>query len=148
MNYMWALIQNGIVVNKVLASDSDPKDSAFTWIKCSSDVGPGWAYDGNSFSPPTPTSPPSVPLNQQYNQIEYGQMLVDQLSEMNNSRGLTSSQMFSMAQNFGTFFILLQTGALQTFLDNLALVPVDGIIITNDLVSFFTNAIQNYLRGS
>lgn len=48
----WALIVNG-VVDMIVEQDSQPQISG-VWVECSASVGPGWLYDGNTFSPPPP----------------------------------------------------------------------------------------------
>jgi hypothetical protein len=48
----WASIRNG-VVDMVVEQDTQPQ-IAGTWVECSSEVGPGWLYDGSTFSPPLP----------------------------------------------------------------------------------------------
>lgn len=51
----YALIQNYIIVNIVIASDSDPQDPSYIWVNISS-LNPlpsiGWTYNGNTFSNP------------------------------------------------------------------------------------------------
>lgn len=129
-------------------------DGSFTWVPVSqyhpvditnrTDVEIGTLYDGTNFSNPTPVI---VPLNQQHTPQEFGQILINELSSMNSQRGLSSSQILTMANNFAGFFILLQTGALQSFLDNIGSVSIDGEIITSDVIGFFQNSIGNYLGG-
>lgn len=53
----WALIE-GNVVNMVVKQDTQPEVNG-TWVECPADVGPGWLYDGVSFTPPPP--PPIEP---------------------------------------------------------------------------------------
>lgn len=144
----YALIQNGMVVNTVLANTTDPKSSNYTWIDITS-MNPqpcvGWSYSGSTFAAPTP--PAALPLNQQYNAADYGQMLINQFTASNTQRDLTSAQLFTLASNLSPFYILLQCGSLQAFLDNLSSVPVDGVMITTAIISQFQSAIQAYLAG-
>jgi len=53
----WALIE-GNVVNMVVKQDTQPEVNG-TWVECPYEVGPGWLYDGVSFTPPPP--PPVEP---------------------------------------------------------------------------------------
>jgi hypothetical protein len=57
---MWCKIQNGVVMNTVVASDSDFKDPAYIWVKPSSLYGSdgnpitiGSLYDGANFTTPS-----------------------------------------------------------------------------------------------
>jgi hypothetical protein len=57
---MWAVIQNGVVVNTVVASDSDYKDPNYTWVKVTNLYGSdgnaistGSLYDGVNFTTPS-----------------------------------------------------------------------------------------------
>lgn len=94
-----------------------------------------------------PESPASLPLNQQYSAADYGQMLINQFTISNTQRDLTSGQLFTMATNLSPFYILLQCGSLQAFLDNLSSVPIDGVMITTAIISGFQSAIDAYLAG-
>ena len=55
MEKIWALIIEGLVVNCVIASVEDSKDSQYTWVDIT-DLDPrpcsGWAYDGTNFTAP------------------------------------------------------------------------------------------------
>jgi hypothetical protein len=48
----WALIKNG-VVDMIVEQDTQPQIAGM-WVECSNQVGPGWLYDGSTFSPPPP----------------------------------------------------------------------------------------------
>lgn len=48
----WALIVNS-VVSMVVEQDTQPQ-IAGVWVECPNYVGPGWLYDGSTFSPPPP----------------------------------------------------------------------------------------------
>jgi hypothetical protein len=94
-----------------------------------------------------PEAAPTLPLNQQYSTADYGQMLINQFTASNTQRDLTSDQLFSLASSLGPFYILLQCGSLQAFLDNLSSVPVDGTVITTAIITQFQAAINAYLAG-
>jgi hypothetical protein len=52
---VYALIQNGIVVNTVLAGVNDAKDPAYLWLDITSltpEPGIGWTYDNGVFTAP------------------------------------------------------------------------------------------------
>jgi hypothetical protein len=66
---------------------------------------------------------------------------------LNVSRSLTGTQLFSLASNLFPFYILLQCGSLQAFLDNISSIPVDGVMITSAIITQFQTAIQAYLAG-
>lgn len=53
---MWARIENGAVAE---ITDKDPKGRfhpSIEWVACNEHVAPGWAYDGETFSPPAAAS--------------------------------------------------------------------------------------------
>lgn len=52
------LIDN--VVHLVIESDTDPDGINGEWVACGN-AGPGWAYDGITFTPPVPPTPPADP---------------------------------------------------------------------------------------
>lgn len=147
----YALVKNGVVVNTIVA-DADfialIQSQYDHCVQITNEPGSpsmGWTYDGTSFSPPTPPTP--LPLNQQYTQAQYGQMLIAEFTAGNAQRGLTSAELFSLASNLGPYYILLQTGSLQTFLDEIGNIPVDGTVITSTTVATFQGAIEAYLGG-
>ena len=145
---LYAKISSGIVVNTQMCESTDVFDPSFTWIDISSvtpQPGIGWTYNGTTFTAPTP--PATLPLNQQYDAATYGQMLIDQFTASNSQRGMTSTQLFQLASNLGPFYILLQCGSLQAFLDNLSSVPVDGVMITTAIITQFQEACEAYLAG-
>jgi len=145
---IFALIQNEVIVNIVLASPGDPHDANYIWIDITNVVPMpdiGWTYNSGNFVVPITSALRS--LNQQYTPAQYGQYLIDQFTTMNTQRNLTSAQLFALAQSLGPFYILLQCGSLQAFLDNMSSIPVDGVVITTDIVNQFQTAIQAYLNG-
>ena len=149
---LMALILNGVVVNTVSwdGVSSWTPDPSYTVVNVTSQpqVAIGWSYDGTNFTAPiAPPSPPPLPLNQQYTASEYGQYLIDQFTAVNTQRNLTSAALFGLALNLGPFYILLQCGSLQAFLDSLSNIPVDGTVITTAIVTQFQTAIQAYLAG-
>jgi hypothetical protein len=64
MTNRYAIIENGIVVNVVVA-DAEIS-SANGWIECLT-AGPGWKYDGTTFIEPDPivVSEPVAPAKEQ-----------------------------------------------------------------------------------
>lgn len=151
---IYAQILSGSVQNLIVLTDTSliPSFSAgfdyFIEIDTLTPMpGIGWSYDGTNFTAPTPPSSPPAPLNQQYTPQQYGQLLIDEFTEENKQRQLTSSQVFSLAQSLAPYYILLQCGSLEAFLDNLPNIPVDGTIITNAIITTFYNAVNAYLSG-
>lgn len=150
----YAKIANGLVVNIQLLDPQDPQDPNFVWddidgksCQDGTAIQIGCTFNGTIYTSPVITPPPTLPLNQQYTKIEFGQLIIDQFTQANGARGLTSDQYMQIATNFGPFFILLQTGALQTFLDEIAKVPVDGVLVTSDMISMLEQPLQAYLAG-
>jgi len=148
---MYALIKNGVVVNVIVADANfialiqSQYDSCVVITNNPGDPGIGWTYDGTNFAPPTPPAP--LPLNKQYTPMQFGQMLIDEFTAANTSRGLTSEQLFALASALGPFYILLQCGSLQAFLDNSSTIPVDGVVITSGIIAQFQGACSAYLSG-
>lgn len=59
MNNRYAIIENGLVVNVVVAEPEYA--SAQGWVECP-EAGPGWLYDGQTFTaPPPPSAPEPAP---------------------------------------------------------------------------------------
>ena len=55
MSEVWAMIQNGAIINTIIASDSDIKDQNYIWINITNIVpmpSIGWTYDGSNFNGP------------------------------------------------------------------------------------------------
>jgi len=55
MEKIWALIIDGLVVNCIIASEIDAKDSQYTWVDITNldpRPSPQWTYDGTNFSAP------------------------------------------------------------------------------------------------
>lgn len=50
MDNRYAIIENGVVTNVVLADSTFAEEQG--WIAAPDDVGPGWLWDGNNFIPP------------------------------------------------------------------------------------------------
>lgn len=54
----WALVENGKVVNVVVADGDYQAPTGVTAVDATdSRVGPGWTYDGNAFAPPPEPEP-------------------------------------------------------------------------------------------
>lgn len=53
----WALVQGGAVVS-VVEQDYQPQVAGH-WVECTS-AGPGWCFDGASFTAPTTSAPRSI----------------------------------------------------------------------------------------
>jgi hypothetical protein len=51
----YAIIENGLVTNVVLADEAFAAEQG--WVECP-DAGPGWTYDGSTFTEPAPTPDP------------------------------------------------------------------------------------------
>lgn len=52
---LFAMIQDGLVVNTVMANSEDEQDPAYLWVdisEVSPTPGVGWSYDGTDFIPP------------------------------------------------------------------------------------------------
>lgn len=157
---VYAQIKGGVVVNTIVLNDTSLTsqfsagfDALIQIDNLNPMPGISWRYGGSNysgpnFSAPVLPAPPTIPLNQQYAPSDYGQMLIDQFTALNQERGLTSTQLFTLAANLGPFYILLQCGSLQAFLDNLSSVPVDGVMITTAIITQFQTAVQAYLNGN
>lgn len=58
-NMRYAIIENGVVVNVVVADVEFASQQG--WIECP-EAGPGWLYDGQTFTaPPPPPAPEPAP---------------------------------------------------------------------------------------
>lgn len=102
----------------------------------------GDSWDGVNFSAPV-----ALPLNQQYTPVQFGNLMIHNFSDLNAARGLTSSQTLQLAGDLNAYFICLQLGKLQTVLDTLGDIPVDGVLITNAIIAQFHGALTAYLTG-
>lgn len=56
MSNRYAIIQNGVVTNVVVADAEYAAQNG--WIACP-DAGPGWGYDGQAFTAPPPAPEPA-----------------------------------------------------------------------------------------
>src|SRR5271165_1689723 len=128
-NSVYAQVLKNTIVNTIVLNDpsliplfSDGYQYFVEIDQLDPEPGIGWAYDGQKFSPPPPIQ---LPLNQQYTESEFGQFILDQLNSTFNDPKYTSQQLFQLVQATQTYYILLQTGSLQTFLDNIGNIPVD-----------------------
>ena len=155
---VFAQINNNVVVNTIVLDDmsllplfqSDPSGNPYDSVLQIDYVFPqpgiSWTFDGIRFNPPVVPQLPQ-PLNIQYDPPTFGQLLINQFTASNSQRGMTSTQLFTLAQSLGPFYILLQCGSLQAFLDNISLIPIDGVMITTDIIAQFQGAVQAYLAG-
>src|SRR5690606_11595842 len=75
---MWARIEGDRVAE---ITDIDPAGRfhpSLVWVGCSSDVAPGWHYDGTSFVPPSIVAPEPAPtVYPQFSALE----MLDQFTE-------------------------------------------------------------------
>ena len=64
MNNRYAIIENGVAVNVVVADAELAAQNG--WIACP-DAGPGWKYDGTNFTEPDPVAvePAPAPTKEQ-----------------------------------------------------------------------------------
>lgn len=138
----------GRTITKTIANDGSVTYST-QHISIHYDVPPGDDVALHSFEKMMPEGyvAPAVPLNTQYNAQEFGQYLIDEFTTSNAQRNLTSDQLYALAQSLGPFYILLQTGSLQSFLDEIHNIPVDGTVITSAIIDLFRNAVAAYLAG-
>jgi hypothetical protein len=88
---IYAVIQNGVVINTQVLMSTDVQDPQFTWIVITNLVpqpGIGWSYDGQNFtSPPVkpPTPPTPVQVQVQVSDPTTQQVLTDLLYyQLNN----------------------------------------------------------------
>jgi hypothetical protein len=149
----WALPndQYGRTVSMVTQSGNDVytvtgTGSSFT-VSYPHGTSQSQAYSSINAHAPAGYVPAAPLLSQTMTPAQYGQYLIDQFTAGNAQRGLTTSQLFSLAQTLGPYYILLQTGALESFLANIGNIPVDGIVITNATITQFQQAIQGYEAG-
>lgn len=55
MARIWAMVQDGMVINTIMASDDDYKDPDYLWVDLTGvdpQPGIGWTYDGSTLSQP------------------------------------------------------------------------------------------------
>jgi hypothetical protein len=152
MNY--AQIANGSIQNVIVLEDDSLLDhftQGFDFLIPLDELDPtpqiGWLYDGTNFTAPAPVVPPIVPLNTQVTAVEFGIKLMQMLAVYNVERGLTSAQRLQLAQALGPFAVMIQSGDLQGFVDVSVGIPVDGTLVTQELIDGFDNAITSYLAG-
>lgn len=71
---IYAVIQNGVIVNTQVLTNIDFQDPQFTWIIITNLIPQpsiGWTYDGKNFTPPPPPNiPPPTVLKAQVNVSE------------------------------------------------------------------------------
>ena len=138
----------GTVVNTILASPTDQFDLNFTWVDMTNltpTPGIGWTYNGTNFI--TPPQPPVLPLNQQYDNFQFGQYIIQQFANYNKARGLTTSQNLQLASIFAAAFELAEVGDIADLLVVMQGIIVDGTIVTQTLITEFVSLLNQYLTG-
>ncbi len=74
----------------------------------------------------------------------HGQEIINLFCE--STLNLSSNQILQVIQIFQPYYLLLQIGALQAFLDESVNIPIDGTLITSALVSSLQSMAQNYIN--
>lgn len=82
----YAIIENGVVVN--VAEAKAAFAASMGWVKIDPLAGIGWAYDGETFTPPPPPTP-TVPESVDRRQILTGLALVGWITEAEAEAALT-----------------------------------------------------------
>jgi hypothetical protein len=77
----WALIEGGTVAN-VVEQDDAPQIPG-TWVACG-DAGPGWLFDGSSFTDPRPL-PSSAPQSVTMRQARMALLAAGKLSQVESA---------------------------------------------------------------
>jgi len=151
MNY--AQIANGSIQNIIVLDDESLLDhfvQGFDYLLPLDGLDPspqiGWLYDGSNFSAPV-IVPVPIPLNTQILPAAFGIQLMQMLANFNVKRGLSSAQRLQLAQALGPFAVMIQSGDLQGFVDVSSGIPVDGELVTQEIIDGFDNAITSYLAG-
>lgn len=101
----------------------------------------------SSLSSQTPISyiPPSVPLQSQYTPQAYGLLAI---ATFVTQPGLTPAQRKTLATNAGPYVSLVLVGDISGLLALSSSIPVDGVLITNQMITVFQAALNSYLSGS
>lgn len=144
----YAKIQNGIVINTVLAPSTDPQDAAFTWVDITNLTPPpsiGWDYDGSIFTAPA-SGPPPTP-QQVYTEvvlaaIDFGQNIIVDFTVANILAGITQAGKTSAMLSYTSDLAMcLNTGSLYSAVDEINTMILDTSTTKTNLSPFVTNAI-------
>jgi hypothetical protein len=73
----YAIIENGIVSNVVMADDGWTAPAGVQAVKASDDVGIGYAYADGAFTPPAAPTPPAPPALTIYSTLDYFSKFTD-----------------------------------------------------------------------
>lgn len=106
------------------------------------------AYNSLNSQAPPGYIPPTPKLSDTLDNKAFGQYVIDQFSNTNSSRNLTPDQNLQIAETLAPFFILAQAGSIQTLAAEISKIPVDGVMITQDVIDQFSALIQGYLSGA
>ena len=144
---LYAAVSNSTIVN-VFITTSDPKDGSIRIDNLNPEPSIGWTTPDNGQTWVAPPVPPDAPLNKQYTPQKYGMFLINQFQSNSISLGLTSDQRLQLDQTLLPYAVMLQSGDLQGFLNEVPNIPVDGVIITSSMITNITMAVTAYLSGS
>jgi len=147
MSNVYALIQNGVVVNTVLANSTDPQDSNYTWVNITSIVpqpSTGWSYSGTTF---TGLSAPALTPTQTYTNIvlaamTFGQQLMVQFAVQNILAGITQAgQSANLLAYTANLSQAITTGSLYVAIAQIEAMIADTSSAKTNLSPFITNAV-------
>ena len=144
-----ALISNNIVKNIIVWDGITqlPIDSSIVQVDVTSQlsVSIGCTYDGTKF-----TDPPAVaiPLNKTYTGIQYGARLVAAFTSAVTQLGLTPEETIALTAKLVPTMALLKAGQLPVALGLLMSIPIDGVVVTQPLITELSSMITNYLTGA
>lgn len=155
----YALIQNGIIINTVMAASTDPQDSNYTWIDITNinpQPGIGWTYDGANFTGPmiTPLTATQIAQQEIYAASVFGENLIIQFAAANTLAGITQSgQTLAVISYTADLSQCLYTGSLMAAITLLQNMLVDtsaaktacSPFVTNDIITSYMNQVQTYL---
>jgi hypothetical protein len=157
---IYALIQNGIVVNTVNAQSTDTQDPTYIWVDIttiSPQPGIGWNYNGTVFTAPT-GSPPLT--EQQIVEAEiaaasiFGENLITQFAAQNAIAGITTAgATLAVLSYTADLSQCLYTGSLTAAItimqgmltDTSSAKTACSPFITNDIIYSYLNQVQTYL---
>jgi hypothetical protein len=158
---VYALIQNNVVVNTVVASSTDTQDPTYTWIDIttvSPQPGIGWSYNETIFTAPT-GSPPLTEQQIIESEIDaasiFGENLITQFAAQNAIAGITTagatlpvlSYTADLSQCLYTGSLLAAITIMQGMLtDTSSAKTACSPFITNIILTSYINQIQTYLE--